>query len=262
MPSLVSATIVTYKGYEKAKEAIASLICHTKEVSLKIFVVDNASGDSTAERLRQEFKDVEVVENDSNKGFGSGHNTVLPLLESDYHLIVNPDIVVESDVVSELASFLDNNSEVGIVTPKILNLDSSDQELPKRQPVVAALIGRRILKKTLSKQVEYYQMKDTDLTKTVDIEFATGCFFMIRTDLFKQLKGFDTRFFLYYEDIDLSRRVLELMRVVYMPSSYVFHAWERSSAHKFRYFVILVQGMFKYFNKWGWKIRYNFHTSS
>ncbi|MCL1830521.1 MAG: glycosyltransferase family 2 protein [Oscillospiraceae bacterium] len=259
MPSAVTATIVTYMGYEKAREAIASLLKYTKRVPLKIYVVDNASGDGTAERLRADFGSITVIENSRNNGFGYGHNTVIPLLEddaSDYHLIVNPDILIEDDVVGELAGYLDSNSDVGIVTPKILNLDGTDQSLPKRQPAVTALIGRRIFRKTLKKQVEHYQMKDCDLSEATAIEFATGCFFMIRTKLFIDLAGFDTRFFLYYEDIDLSKRVKETMKVIYYPYAAVYHAWERSSAHKVKYFLILVQGMFKYFGKWGWKIRY------
>lgn len=256
MSKEVTATIVTFKGYDKAKKAIESLIEYTKGVSLEIFVVDNASGDETAKRLIEDFPSIKVIENKENKGFGYGHNTVLPLLQSKYHLIVNPDIMITKDVVSELALYLDEHKDVGIVTPKVLNIDGTDQDLPKRLPVVASLIGRRILKKALRKQVEHYQMKDADLLEATEIEFSTGCFFMIRTELFKKLKGFDTRFFLYYEDIDLSRRVGKEMKVIYYPSTYIYHLWERSSAHTLKYFLILVQGMFKYFTKWGWKFLY------
>lgn len=256
MPKDVTATIVTYMGYDKAATAIKTLLEFTKGVSLRILVVDNASGDNTSKRLAETFDEIEVIESEKNGGFGYGHNMVLPLLDSEYHLIVNPDITIDEDVITELADFLDNNPKVGIVTPKILNLDGTDQNLPKRQPVVASLIGRRILKKALKNQVEYYQMKDKDLNQPQEIEFATGCFFMIRTQLFKQLQGFDTRFFLYYEDIDLSRRVGYDMKVVYYPYTHIYHAWERSSAHSLRYFIILVQGMFRYFGKWGWKFKY------
>ena len=252
----VSAAIVTFNGYDKARQAVETLLVHTVGVQLTIYIVDNASSDGTAERLRDEFPEIVVIENKENYGFGYGHNTVLDVLDSDYHLIVNPDILIDRDVVSELVLYLEDNDDVGIVTPKILNLDGSDQELPKRKPVVAALVGRRILKKQLIKQVEYYQMKDRNLSEIQQIEFATGCFFMIRTNLFKQLGGFDTRFFLYYEDIDISGRVLKTKKIIYYPDTYVYHAWERSSVHSFRYFLILVQGMFRYFNKWGWKFRY------
>ena len=249
-------TIVTYKGYDKAFQAISTLLRHTKGVILTVYAVDNASGDMTAQRLKEEFPSIQVIENSKNKGFGYGHNTVIPLLDSDYHVVVNPDITIDRDVITELTNFMEENPNVGMVTPKICNLDGSDQQLPKRYPTVLALLGRRMFTQRLKKQVEYYQMKDKDLVTPQCIEYATGCFFMIRTGLFLQLEGFDKRFFLYYEDIDISRRAGENSDVVYYPGTYVYHAWERSSAHKLKYFLILVIGMFKYFNKWGWKLKY------
>jgi len=225
-------------------------------VELTLYVVDNASGDGTAPRLAKEYPSVVILEQEKNDGFGSGHNAVIPLLESDYHAVVNPDIIIDRDVLYELASFMDDNDDVGIVTPKILNPDGSDQQLPKRDPTFAALLGRRAFRERLKNEVEHYQMLDRDLSAQQDIEFATGCFFMIRTDLFKRLQGFDTRFFVYYEDMDITRRAREMMRVVYYPHTCVYHAWERSSAHSLKYFFILVIGMFKYFGKWGWRLRY------
>lgn len=251
----VSAAIVTYKGYDKAREAVASILEYTKGVDLTLYIVDNASGDETADRLRAEFPQIVVIEKEKNRGFGDGHNAVIPLLESDYHAVINPDIVIDRDVLSELADYLDGHPDVGLVTPEIRNMDGSDQCLPKRDPTVASLVGRRVFRKRFEKDVRHYQMLDEDLSKPTDIEFATGCFFVIRTELFKELDGFDTRFFMYYEDMDITRRARKVMRAVYNPNTYVYHAWERSSAHSLKYFLILVAGMFKYFNKWGWRFR-------
>ncbi len=256
MPKKVSATIVTYRGYEKAYKAVESLLRFTKGVELTLYIVDNASKDGTAKKLKEAFPSIQLIEMEKNKGFGDGHNAVLPFLDSDYHAVVNPDILLDRDVLTELSDYLNSNPDVGLVTPKILNLDGSDQELPKRNPTVLSLLGRRILRSRLQAEVEYYQMKDKDLSVPTDIEFATGCFFLIRTPLFQELKGFDTRFFMYYEDMDITRRVRKTARAVYFPSSYVYHAWERSSAHSLKFFWILIVGMFKYFGKWGYQFRY------
>jgi len=239
---------------------VDSLLSHTKGVQLALYIIDNASGDDTASRLASEFESVTVIEQARNGGFASGHNAVIPLLTSDYHAVINPDIVIDTDVLSELAEYMDSHDDVGLVTPKILNNDGSDQMLPKRDPTFAALVGRRVFKKALKKEVAFYQMQDKDLSVEQDIEFATGCFFLIRTCLFRQLSGFDTRFFIYYEDMDITRRARGSMRAVYYPSSYVYHAWERSSAHSLRYFLILVAGMFKYFRKWGFRLSYPAHV--
>ncbi len=256
MKTKVSAAIVTYKCYDKCKEAVRTLLQYTKGVELSLYVIDNNSQDNTLENLKAEFPEIITIQNPENKGFGYGHNKVLETIDSKYHFVVNPDIIIDKDVLFELSTFLDQNQDIGLVTPQILNPDGSDQLLPKRNPTVASLVGRRMLKERLENQVSYYQMLECDLTKTTDIEFATGCFFAIRTDIYKLIGGFDERFFIYFEDMDITRRAKNIKRTVYYPETYVYHAWERSSAKSLKYFVILIQGMFKYFGKWGWQFKY------
>ncbi len=251
----VSACIVTYQCFDDCHRAVATLLQHTKGVDLTIYIVDNNSGDGTLDRLKAAHPSVVAIQNPDNKGFGHGHNTVLPMLESEFHAVVNPDIIIDRDVLAELCGYLRQNEDVGLVTPKILFPSGDDQQLPKRDPSFFALFGRHLFKKQLRPVVEHYQMLDEDLSKPIDIEFATGCFFVIRTDLYRQIGGFDERWFLYYEDMDITRRARAIQRAVYNPDTYVYHAWARSSSHSLKYFLILVQGMFKYFHKWGWKWR-------
>lgn len=251
----MSACIVTYRCYDKCRIAIRSLLDNTLRVNLTVYIVDNNSGDGALDKLKAEFPEIICIQNSDNKGFGHGHNTVLPLLKSDFHSIVNPDITLDSDTVSDLVEYLLSHPDVGQVTPKILFPDGRDQQLGKRNPSFLALVGRHIFKKRLAPIVEHYQMLDEDLTKPVDIEFATGCFSVVRTELFKQLGGFDERWFMYFEDMDLTRRVRGSARAVYLPDFCVYHAWERSSSHHLKFFIILVTGMFKYFGKWGFQLR-------
>lgn len=251
----VSGTIVTYKCYDKCRDAVATLLAYTKDVDFTLYIVDNASGDGTLERLRAEFPAIETIQLEDNKGFGHGHNAVLPLLKSDYHAVINPDITVDRDVLAELCGYLAQNADIGLITPQIRYPDGRDQQLPKRDPSFLALAGRHIFKKQLKPIVDHYQMLDEDLSKPIDIEFATGSFFVIRTSLFRQIEGFDERWFMYYEDMDITRRARAVLRAVYYPYTYVYHAWERASSRSFKYFMILVAGMFKYFGKWGFKLK-------
>ncbi len=251
----VSGCIVTYKCYDKCREAVRTLYEHTKGVDFTLYIVDNCSGDGTLQKLKEEFPQLVTVQNPDNKGFGHGHNTVLPMLESDYHAVINPDITVDRDAISELCAYLDDNADVGLVTPEIRYPSGEVQIIGKRNPTFLALFGRHLFKKRLEGVVRHYQMLDEDLTKPTDIEFATGCFFVIRTGIFKRIGGFDERWFMYFEDMDITRRAREHGRAVYWPYTYVYHEWERSSSHKLKYFVILVIGMFKYFGKWGFKFK-------
>jgi Predicted glycosyltransferases len=249
----VSLCIVTYQCYDNCRKAVQSILEYSKDTELTLYVVDNNSGDGILDKLKEEFPDIVAIQNPDNKGFGHGHNAVLPLLDSDYHAVVNPDILIDSDVLAELCGYLDKNPDIGIVTPKILFPGGEDQKLPKRDPSFLALFGRHMFKKKLKPVVEHYQMLDEDLTEPIDIEFATGCFFVIRTEIFRQVNGFDERWFMYFEDMDITRRARAIKRAVYYPYTHVYHAWERSSSHKPKFFVILVLGMFKYFGKWGFK---------
>ena len=97
-------------------------------------------------------------------------------------------------------------------------------------------------------------MQDMDYKKTFPVPFAQGSFLVIRTELFRQLGGFDERYFLYMEDADLCRRVNEVSELRYCPKAEVIHKWGKGSHKNFKLFCIHVKSMIAYFGKWGWKL--------
>ena len=254
----VSATIVAYHESKKLLEAIESLLTYTKGVDLTLYVVDNDPKESTLAKVQQQFPQVVCIQSPKNGGFGYGHNQVLPHLKSKYHTIVNPDILLDRDVITELVHYMEEHPDVGQITPEIRFPDGRIQPLGKRTPVYGALVGRHLFEEKLKPIVDHYLMADEDLSQPTDIQNVTGCFSVLRTELFQQLGGYDERFFLYFEDFDLSRRVLQTHRDVYYPLTYVYHAWERSYNHSFKYLLIVVWSSFLYFSKWGfhWDYRY------
>ena len=254
----VSATIVTYHSYDKARQAVESILKYTEGVDLTLYIVDNASKDGTLEKIKEEFPSVVTIQNPRNGGFGYGHNAVLPVPTSKYHAFVNPDILFDRDVLTELAQYMEAHEDVGQVTPEIRFPNGEIQRIGRRTPVYGALVGRHIFEKKLKPIVDEYLMMDTDFSEPTEIENVTGCFSLIRTDLFKQLKGYDERFFLYFEDFDISRRVRLTHRAIYYPHTYVFHAWEREYNHSFKYLLILVWSSFLYFGKWGFHWDYSY----
>ncbi len=246
----VTVSIVNYNNYEKARQAIRTLLEYTHGVRMKIYLVDNASKDDSAVRLADEFSAIGVVFSDKNLGFGAGHNLVLDLIDSDFHAIVNPDIILHSDILAELTGFLRKNPDIGLCTPAVRYTNGDPQYLPKRNPKLKYLIANRTPGKKWENLRRHYKMLDEDLTEVTDIEFASGCFLLVRTELFKQIGGFDERYFMYFEDADLSRMALQTARVVFYPYDYVVHDYARSSAHSLRYLLIHIGSMFKYFWKW------------
>lgn len=250
----VSATIVTYNNADKILSAVGTLLEHTRGVELTVYLSDNNSTDSTVRLVRQHYPQVVILQNGGNEGFGWGHNQVLDLLHSDYHAIVNPDIILDGDCISELCRYMNAHPDVGMITPKIRNLDGSEQHLPKLSPTLKYLCGGRYedVAAFFKRWRTEYTMRDKQLTDPVDIEFCTGCFMLIRTELFRQIGGFDCRYFMYFEDVDLTREVLaQGQRVQFYPGCWVYHEWERAAAQNFKYLWIEVVSMCKFFDKWG-----------
>ena len=140
MKTKVSGSIVTYNNSDIIYECIRSILEHTKNVDFSLYVVDNGSTDKTVEIIRENFKDVHLICNEENKGFGHGHNRVLTEIDSVYHVVINPDITLSQDAIGALCEYLDNHWDVTMITPKVLNEDGTEQFLPKYCPSIRHVI--------------------------------------------------------------------------------------------------------------------------
>lgn len=245
----ITAAIVSYNSADLTKKACESLLENTKRRDLKLYVFDNGSSDSTEEALKD--KNLNFIEINKNIGFGAAHNKILNYEMSDYHFIINPDIEIKSDVLSDIADFMDENPDIVLLMPKILNFDGTVQFLPKRKPTARYLFLGRLgrIFKSCEKIRDEYTRKNDDLSTLSDIDFCSGCFMCIRSDVFKSLKGFDERFFMYLEDADLTLRAQSFGRTVIAPQFEVTHIWDRSSAKKLKYFLIHLSSAFKFLFK-------------
>lgn len=232
-------------------ETLTTLLKHTEGVEFELTVVDNLSTDGTVEHIKKNYPQVKVIEPGTNKGFGSGHNAVLPQLNSKYHCVINPDISISEDVIAKMAAYMDENPEIGLLSPQICFPGGKPQILGKRTPKIKYLAASRMRDETNpSPALREYAMLDEDLTKPCEIENATGCFMMFRTDLFKKIGGFDERYFMYFEDCDISRTVRQHAKLVFYPEATVYHVWGRESKKNFKLMLVQISSMFKFFVKW------------
>lgn len=254
----VSGCIVAYNGAQEVLRAADSLLQHTKSVDFTLHLVDNASPDGAGKILQTHdfgvFADkVRVTCLSKNIGFGSGHNQVLPLPDSEYHAVINPDITVDSDAISALCAWMDAHPDVVMATPRLLYPDGREQYTAKRIPTLLSLIARQIPLPFLKKTERHYLMLDEDLTQPCDIAFCTGCFFVVRTEVFRAMGGFDEAFFMYVEDADITRKAMQYGRVMYVPQTYVFHAWHRDANKRWKNFWMQIHSMLRYWKKWGFR---------
>ncbi|MCL2507660.1 MAG: glycosyltransferase family 2 protein [Oscillospiraceae bacterium] len=254
MNTSVTGCIVTHNNETKIRETLDSVLSRTKGVALKLYAVDNLSTDGTVDILRgkeKEYDNLEVIENRCNRGFGAGHNTVLKRLDSTYHLIINPDVILRQDAIADMAAYLDKNPDIGLLSPNVCFPDGSIQILGKRDPKIKYLAASRMRgERPPGRLLREYAMLDRDMSQPFDIENATGCFMMLRTELFKRIGGFDERYFMYFEDCDLTRTVRKTSRAVYYPGAVVYHVWGRESKKNFKLMLIQIKSMFAYFRKW------------
>lgn len=249
----ISISIVAYNDETDVRNAVTSIEhCTPEQISKVIYIIDNSTEKNNLKELIGIYSDVEYLNPGKNLGFGGGHNYVLERLDSKFHAIVNPDIVLEMDALGTLMEFMRDES-IGMSVPKLC--DESGERLPvyRRELTVLDMFIRMFLKRGFKKRQAYHTMQDMDYEKPFDVPFAQGSFLVIRTELLRSLGGFDEHFFLYMEDADLCRRVNEVSRLRYCPDAVVIHKWERGSHKNARLFKLHIQSMVTYFCKWGWK---------
>lgn len=248
----VSVSIVTHNNSEEIVKVLESIFNNTKGLNLKVFVIDNDSNDSTIDIIKEKYQNVALIQMDDNTGFGYAHNQVLNMISSDYHVIINPDITFNSNVIKELVDYLEEHNDTVMITPRILNMDGTEQYLPKLSPKIRYLLGGRFEKfgGMFSRWRNEYTMKSESITEPIEIDFCTGCFMVVKTDVLKKLNGFDDRFFMYFEDADLTKRAKKYGKVIFYPNTFVTHEWKRESSKSLKYFMIQLSSMIKYFSKW------------
>lgn len=247
-----SVCIVTYNNKDNINAAIDSIINMTESVETTLYICDNNSTDGTPDIIAEQYPYVKLIRNTDNRGFGHGHNAVLTLLNSDVHFIVNPDIVLKSDIIGDMCRFLDENPDIVMAVPKFIYENGNEQFTPKLTPKLRYMLGGRFerLGGIFRKWRREYTFADRNVTEVTDIGFCSGCFIAVRTEIFQRINGFDERYFLYNEDADITRMAGKYGRTVYAPQFGVIHLWERAYMKKPKYFFIQISSMLKYFYKW------------
>lgn len=263
MPTL-SATIVVYNGAAEALAAATSVLRYTKKYPLTLYLIDNASPDESGKQLQDavangellcaDNQKVQVICSKVNKGFGSGHNLVLHQLDSDYHFILNPDVLIENDVLSGMADWMEQNPQAVMARPGLKFPNGEKQVLPLQKCSAFALVYRQLPQlKFLKRFNDRYVMADADLSKPTKIEFCTGSFSMLRTTTFRQIGGFDEGYFMYVEDADLTQKARSVGDVYLLPQFTAIHAWHRAPHTDKSHFKMQVKSMLRYFSKWGFR---------
>jgi GT2 family glycosyltransferase len=248
----ITASIVVYK--EDSVELQKTINCFLNyPSSITLYIVDNSPNTFLKESIKQD--NIEYVFSERNIGFGSGHNSILDKLtkESEYHLILNPDVVFHPKILHKLTEELKKHKDVSMIAPKVVYQDNSLQYTARKYPSVLEL-GCRFLGifKNYTIKKEY---KNQDLEKAFFPEFIHGNFMLFKTEDLLALNGFDNRYFLYMEDVDICKKIDQSGKSkLYYPEVEIIHAFKKGSSKNLKLFFIHISSIVKYFMKWNFKI--------
>lgn len=190
-----------------------------------------------------------------NNGYGGGHNVALKMAKetgTKYHLVVNPDVWFDKNVIPSMMDYMDENPDVGHMMPKVLFPDGSIQPLVRLLPSPVDMVGRLFMLISYMKRNEQFELHDSNYDMILNAPFLSGCFMFLRMETLDRVGMFDDRFFMYAEDIDLTRRIHARYKTVFFPRVEIFHKFTRGSSKNLRLFFIHTFSIIKYFNKWGW----------
>ena len=220
----------------------------------KIYLIDNS--EQKCVKLPISSYKLRYIFVGKNIGYGSAHNIALresAYHQTDFHLVINSDIQVSAETIDQIHAWMEQQPQVGLLMPRVVGLDGRMQYLAKRLPAPIDVLGRRFLPAWLMRRRNArYELRDQNLNMPLNAPYLSGCFMFLRTQAAVEAGLFDERYFMYPEDIDLTRTIHREYLTLYYPQWTIVHAHAQASYKNRKMLWIHIQNMCRYFNKWGW----------
>ena len=221
------------------------------ELSLTAFEDSQLQADHLGVELR-------LIHGHGNVGYGAAHNLLINELESDFHLMLNPDVVLDKQFLAVGINYLIGHKDVALIVPMASHKNGERQFLCKRYPSVFTLFVRGFLPrnshKLFTKRLARYEMRDLHAERiNDDIPIGSGCCMLTRSSALTAIKGFDARYFLYFEDFDLSLRIRQQGRIAYLPTMKIVHGGGYAARKGFSHVRMFVRSAIRFFATHGWR---------
>ena len=226
---MLNVSIVLYNpNWQEVSDLTATLL-QSKYVD-HIYWIDNSPTSSCPQSI-----DTRVIyqHNQHNIGYGAAHNIAIRESIYDnvpYHLVINPDIILNAKELEQMLQFISSHPEVGSLMPKVVYPNGELQYLCKLLPTPFDVFGRRFLpRQWMEHRNHTYEMRASGYNKLMNVPYLSGCFMLLRTQAVQQARLFDERFFMYPEDMDLTRRIHRDYLTVFFPHATIIHNHEKAS---------------------------------
>ncbi|MBU8870470.1 MAG: glycosyltransferase [Gemmatimonadales bacterium] len=249
--------IVHYNSSTDLDRCLDSLAAFPPSCPHRVVVVDNASRDEGLAEVHRRYPDCHWIFNSENTGYAKGCNQGMAQLDSEYFLVLNPDIVVKPGALDSLLVFADVQPRAGLIGPQLLNEDGSIQNSCRRFYTFGTLLLRRTFLGKLfprSRTVRLHLMQDFDHQSSRPVDWVLGGCILVRRSALERTGPMDERFFLYFEDVDWCYRMWQAgCEVQYTPDARFVHRHRRDSSQgKFnRSFWLHLGSLISFYEKWG-----------
>jgi N-acetylglucosaminyl-diphospho-decaprenol L-rhamnosyltransferase len=220
----VSVVFVSYNTINMIGAALEALFLALDNVESQIIVVDNCSRDGSADYLRENYPQVQLIQNKFNVGFGRANNQVVGFLHGQYVLLLNTDAFIEPSAILKTIAYMDKNLDCGVLGVRLVGRDGDLQPSCRYFPTPLNVFVART---GLGRFFPWLKMVDDmswDHASVRECDWLPGCYYLIRREVIDQVGLFDPRYFLYYEEVDHCKRVKQAgWKVVYYPHTTVVH---------------------------------------
>ncbi|MFT8314225.1 MAG: glycosyltransferase family 2 protein [Clostridium sp.] len=244
----VSIIIVNYNTRDLLKDCIKSILENTIHINYEIIVVDNASKDDSITMLKNEFKQVKLIESKINGGFAYANNLGIKASEGRYVFLLNSDTIILEDVIEKMVTYMDENKKIGLLGPKLLNGDRTHQTSISAFPTFKREVYhmyklKNVLKipfiksffvkfadKIGSKDIEQYMKNFQSIQEPEEVQVLVGAALLIRREVIDCIGMLDERYFMYYEEIDFCYQAYKAgWSRIYYPYGEIVHLIGKSS---------------------------------
>lgn len=252
--SRTTASIVIYNSNLSEVESLLDTLIESGSID-RIYIIDNSPLKTQSDRFKN--PNITYIKNKKNIGYGGAHNVALQKVfdTSDYHFVINPDVSFSSGEIRKMIARISSKENIGLLVPKVLSNQGAIQFLCKLIPGPRNLLIRRFVLPLANFGWfgnSIYELRFTGYEREMYIPVASGCFMLFSVAALKEIGIFDERYFMYMEDVDISRRLLPKYNILYFPSACIFHRHARASYKKLSMLICHITSSIKYFNKWGW----------
>lgn len=251
---MITASIILYKTSLILVKTV--MRCVENSCVERIFVIDNSPTDSLKDMVLPLSNKIEYIYGQGNIGYGAGHNIgIRKAIEAGakYHVVLNPDIEFGGGAIEKLESFAEQHHDIGSIMPRLSSPDGVVRNPILLIPSPFDMFGRRLLPKSLmKKRADRLSMNGVDFSVPRNVPQLSGCFMFLRIEILKQIGGFDDRFFMYFEDFDLERRIHKVAKTVVYPDVTIVHNHASEHHVNKKLLKISIQSAIRYYNKWGW----------